>query len=665
MPRHQLRFRQVHLDFHTAGQIPGIGTHFNKNRFQEALQLGHVDSITLFAKCHHGYSYHPTKIGRQHPHLKFDLLSAQIEACREIDVRCPIYISAGFDEYIAAKHPEWLVKNRDGTTADPFHVGWKVMNFDTDYLDYLCDQIEEVAKLFRDNDGIFLDIIHPRKDYSPSALEKMRKLGLDPECVEDVKTYGQRVLLNYYQRTTAAARSVNKDTTVFHNGGHIPIGARRFNIFNSHLELESLPTGGWGYDHFPFSARYAITQPRDFLGMTGKFHTSWGEFGGFKRSAALRFECGAMLAYGAKCSVGDQLHPNGEMNIDTYRLIGDAYAEVESKEPWCDSVKPVANIALVSAEHDQDTWRRHGNGTAADEGASRMLLEMHLPFVVLDANASWAGYDLVILPDQTKLTDKAISKAEKHISKGGKIIAAGSSLLNAGNTDFAIDPGAKLLGRSRFVTDFLQATKLTPDAAVKSPTVIHGGCFEIQLKRGARILVERRIPFFNRTWDHFCSHQHAPDSPEEVSPAAVISKNIAYFAHDLFTAYRELGQPLYRDFFAAAVDRLVDKGRPVNTGNFPSSARINIMEQKKERRYIIHLLYAPTRVAGSFHGKPIEIIEDLVELHDINVEARLPRSIKSARLVPENTDIDFSTSPGRVKIKVPRFTGHQMIELAY
>ena len=52
-----------------------------------------------------------------------------------------------------------------------------------------------------------------------------------------------------------------------------------------------------------------------------------------------------MLAYGAKCSVGDQLHPNGEMNLDTYRLIGAAYAEVEKKEPWCDHVKPVARIA--------------------------------------------------------------------------------------------------------------------------------------------------------------------------------------------------------------------------------------------------------------------------------------------------------------------------------
>jgi hypothetical protein len=43
--------------------------------------------------------------------------------------------------------------------------------------------------------------------------------------------------------------------------------------------------------------------------MTGKFHTTWGEFGGFKRPNALRYECAAMLAFGSKCSIGDQLHP--------------------------------------------------------------------------------------------------------------------------------------------------------------------------------------------------------------------------------------------------------------------------------------------------------------------------------------------------------------------
>lgn len=664
---HSFRFRQVHLDFHTSGLIPGIGSRFSKRQFQEALKIGQVDSITLFSKCHHGWSYHPTKVGRRHPHLKFDLLARQIEACRAVDVRCPIYISAGLDERMAMERPEWVVKNRDGTTYDPLSIGWfKLLRFNSPYLDYLCDQIHEVVRRWPDNDGIFLDIIGPRPDYSEGALREMKRTGLNPELEADVATYAQRVLARYYERATAAARSTRADTPVFHNGGHVPVGCA-FNRFNSHLELESLPTGGWGYDHFALSARYAITTDRDFLGMSGKFHTTWGEFGGFKRAAALRYECGAMLAYGARCSIGDQLHPNGEMNLDTYRLIGSAYAGVATREPWCSGVKPVARIALVSAEHPQTPARSSLTVSAADEGVSRMLLELHLPFVVLDEAAAWDGYDVVILPETAVLTAAKLRRLKRHLASGGRVLAAGSALLDERGERFAIDVGARLLGRSTLAPDYLVATALTPEVSVRSPVVVHGGAFDIKPGR-ARVLVERRAPYFNRTWEHFCSHQHAPDAPGAVGPAAILHRRVAYFAHDIFSRYRLYGQPLYRDFVAAALRHLLGEEWPVTTG-LPTDGRFNVLEQRAERRYVVHLLYAPKslRAWTDKRGRqlPVELIEDLVPLRDVRVLVRLPRRIRSARLVPENLSLSFTQHAGAVEFTVPEFLCHQMIELSF
>ncbi|MFA6960392.1 MAG: alpha-amylase family protein [Opitutaceae bacterium] len=667
---YRLRFRQVHLDFHTNGTIPGIGQKFSKKKFQEALKLGHIDSITLFSKCHHGYSYHPTKVGTQHPHLKFNLLAAQIEACREIGVRCPIYLSAGVDELTAMQHPEWIIKDRDGRSYDPLEASWfKRFRFNSGYLDYLCAQIEEVVQRWPDNDGIFLDIISPWDDYSNESLLEMKSLGLDPSRIEDVRVHTQRTLQHYYERTTAAAGSVRPNTPVFHNGGHIPVGAKKFNLFNSHFELESLPTGGWGYDHFAFSARYAATQPRDFLGMTGKFHTSWGEFGGFKRPAALRYECAAMLAYGAKCSVGDQLHPNGEMNLDTYKLIGAAYAEVEACEPWADNVRPVARIGLVSAEQDQALARGHQTVSPADEGVARMLLELHLPFLVLDENAKWDGLDLIVLPDSLVLTASTIAKVKKHLACGGKLLAAGGALLNADKSAFAINPGATLLGRSAHNPHYLVATALTPAVPVRAPIVIHGGAYDVRPAARTSTLVERRAPYFNRTWDHFCSHQHAPDSPEADAPAATLTANIAWFAHDIFTCYRQIGQPLYRDFVAAAIDHLLGGKLPAVT-SLPSDGRFNLLEQAAEKRYIAHLLYAPKSVRGASETKgwtqrSLEIIEDLIPLHNVKVELRAPRRIKTARLVPAGEPLTFTQIDDVVTFTVPEFTAHAMIELSY
>ena len=48
--------RQVHLDYHCSEKISDIGTRFDKKEFQETLIKAKVNSINLFAKCHHSWS---------------------------------------------------------------------------------------------------------------------------------------------------------------------------------------------------------------------------------------------------------------------------------------------------------------------------------------------------------------------------------------------------------------------------------------------------------------------------------------------------------------------------------------------------------------------------------------------------------------------------------
>jgi hypothetical protein len=88
-----LRYRQIHLDFHTSEHIPGVGAAFDADTFVSTLKKAHVDSITVFAKCHHGWSYYPTKVGAPHPNLaRPDLLGDMVTALRAFDI---IYVMTG------------------------------------------------------------------------------------------------------------------------------------------------------------------------------------------------------------------------------------------------------------------------------------------------------------------------------------------------------------------------------------------------------------------------------------------------------------------------------------------------------------------------------------------------------------------------------------------
>ena len=139
-----MRLRQVHLDFHTGDRIPGVGSGFDKKQFQEALQLGCVDSITVFSKCHHGWAYHPSKANEMHPSLTFDLLGAQIEAAHEIGVKTPVYLSVGFDEKIAQSHSQWLRRREPDYVSDFSVPKYHEFCLNTPYLDILLEQVREV-----------------------------------------------------------------------------------------------------------------------------------------------------------------------------------------------------------------------------------------------------------------------------------------------------------------------------------------------------------------------------------------------------------------------------------------------------------------------------------------------------------------------------------------
>ena len=56
-----LRFRQIHLDFHTSPLITPIAEEFDPEYFANTLVDAGVDSITCFSPCHHGMIYHDTQ----------------------------------------------------------------------------------------------------------------------------------------------------------------------------------------------------------------------------------------------------------------------------------------------------------------------------------------------------------------------------------------------------------------------------------------------------------------------------------------------------------------------------------------------------------------------------------------------------------------------------
>jgi len=193
------------------------------------------------------------------------------------------------------------VLRADGCLEDtpPYEAGlYRRLCLNTPYVDWLKRFVAEVIEMLP-IDGLWLDIVAAQDCSCWYCRDGMVAQGLEPSNQAHRVAYGKQVLHAFQREMTAFIHDHSPELLVFYNSGHVGPCHREMIDSFTHLELESLPSGGWGYLRFPISARYARTLGRPFLGMTGKFQTSWGDFHSYKNPAALEFECFHMLALNA------------------------------------------------------------------------------------------------------------------------------------------------------------------------------------------------------------------------------------------------------------------------------------------------------------------------------------------------------------------------------
>ena len=655
-----LRFRQIHLDFHTSEHIAGIGSKFDADQFADTLVRAHVDSITCFARCHHGWIYYDTTTNpeRRHPHLERNLLAEQIKACHARGIRVPIYVTVQWDQYTTERHPEWICIGADGSQqgTPPYEAGfYRKLCVNTPYVDFLKSHVKEILQTLP-TDGLFFDIVQPNDCSCYQCRQDMIAEGLDPADATQRRAFGLRTVNEFKRDMTAFVRQHNADCTIFYNAGHVGPRHRQITDAYTHLELESLPSGGWGYLHFPLTIRYARNLGLDCMGMTGKFHTTWGDFSSFKNPAALEYECFMMLANGAKCSVGDQLHPEGEICQATYDLVGDVYSRVEAAEPWCRGARPLTDIGVMTPE--EFTGGSHGDLPEAAMGAVRMLQEGAQQFDIVDSHADLARYKVLILPDAIEVNENLATKLSAYVDGGGALLASHRSGLDPAGEKMAVQEfGVQLKGEAPYSPDFLTPEAEIGDGLAETGHVMYLRGMEVEAGSSAKVLASVAVPYFNRTHEHFCSHNHTPSSGRLEYPGIVQNGRCIYFAHPVFTQYTQNAPRWCKQLVLNALGRLLQE--PLVQLDAPSTALATLNQQDEPARLVLHLLhYIPER-----RGARFDVLEDVIPLHDTGVSVCAPGPVSAVRCVPLGDEIPFELDEGRVRFVLPRLEGYQIIEL--
>ena len=663
-----MRKRQIHLDFHTPSLPFELGKDFNKKDFQQKLLDAHVDSITLTGRCHHGHIYYDTKLPARHPQMIGDFLMAQVDAVHEIGIKAPIYLTVGWDSFSADSHREWLQRNKDGSLYGfdsnlELSPGWKMLCFNSPYLDYLKEQIiDTILHVGAKLDGLFFDILWQNPCFCPNCIKKMSLEGINPENNEEVLLFAEKTQERTKKEIYETVRAYNEECTVFFNEGNVTPKIKK-NIDNySHIEIESLPSGYWGYQHFPITVRYAKTLGKPYLGMTAKFHQSWADFGSLKNEVALEYETMLCLAHGAGCSIGDQLKPTGTLEQKTYKRIGNIYQQIEKYEPLIDGISSMAEIAILHPECSAQPKEY----TVSLAGAVNALNESHFQFDIIDVDCDFSSYRLLILADEFIMDEKTNKKINDFVKQGGKLFCTYKAglLLDNNFPEWWIcqNQGENEYNPSYFINDTLNNIK-------HNEIIMHSSSLKV-VNNGGKVLAYEGQPFYQRTYAHYYSHYQAPLNKKTTDPVLIEDDFMIYSTFPLFFLYKEIGNVMYKKIIVESIKRLLGNESVFST-SLPSTADFIVNHQPGHQRIIVNCLhYIPER-----RSLKVETIEEKIPLfsQDVSIDLdllrkRLDLSKKvSFSVIDENNkqEILYKLEGSKLHFTIDKIDGFRIISINY
>jgi len=623
-------WRKIHLDFHNTQHIGRIGARFNADEFGDRLLEGNVDSVVVFAKDMHGFFYYPSQYGPVHPGLSFDLLGEQVRACRARNIAVYAYYCVTWDHHLAHTRREWLVINRDGSNYLP-KAGqtpdWTALCLAHEaYVKLMDDHTREFVTRY-ELDGAWFDMAEPisHECFCPECRKQIAAAGKDPQDAGAQRAHKNRLFLDWHRRMRDLVRAVRPGCQVDFNDIGLSCVSQRAGFLDN-IDIEALPTGFWGYFYAPMQIRYQRNFGLPVYGMTGRFITSWADFGGLKLPQQLDVELASIVANAARCDIGDQMPPDGRLDPAVYHVIGKSYARIKALEPYLEGAAPVTEAAMLIPAVPFDLLR--------DEylyGTTKLMLEARLQFDVLEPTQAWERYGLVVLPDGFRPDAATIERLHSFIAQGGAVLVCHEAGLAAGGTTGWLDRyGLTYAGASPFKPAYLvPQTNFTGDIPGYE-YALYEGASQWQASAPAVSLAALGVPQFQRSAERFTSHKQTPFDHVTGFTAMARSGRVGLLGFPAGQSYYRHGYWIYR----AAFEHLLGEVLPARLvhSNAPRSTEITVTQQKRTagrpERFLLHVVnFSPVRKAPphpEFHDDPIP-------LTDVTLRLNLPLRIAAAR----------------------------------
>jgi hypothetical protein len=170
-------------------------------------------------------------------------------------------------------------------------------------------------------------------------------------------------------------------------------------------------------------------------------------------------------------------------------------------------------------------------------------------------------------------------------------------------------------------------------------------------------------PLFQRSPQHYTSHEQTPFDHTTSYAALARSNRVGLFAFPLGQSYYNQGYWIYRQAFQKILRELLPA--PLVQTDAPLSTELTLTHQAarpdlgRKARYLVHIInFSPVRRTP----RHTDFYEDPIPLTNLTVRINLPLGVSTARAVVAGADLPpRRATSGGVEVLVPRVLIHEVV----
>lgn len=666
MRRHM---RQVHMDFHTPEFPKQALKNLDAKQMIEALVYGKVNMVALFAKCHFGNAYYPTKVGHVHEALgDKDFLGEAISLCHEHNIAPLAYYSLGVDIHAYKEHPNWRVHKSPGEELKSEGI-WTFVCINSPYKEELViPQLEEVVEAY-DVEALWIDIPFQGAKYEcfcphcQKKYEKMYGKSLVDITKEERESFYQSSVARFIKEVKGIVRAKGKSMDVMLNRGYRLDSSRVFSQENNVGVWESQPKTNYLSHSLVARATRTLDVPVQIMSV--RFYQGWGDLT-LKPAAQMTTEFAAMIGNGGVAVSGDQMNIDGTLQPAVYDMLRESFSFVEEREEYLRHSESVKDLVLLLPGSDPEKPMPELLGPTL-YGAHKMLVESHVQFDILsafDIHKIW-DYKKVIMVGPGDYSQEAIEIVKSFTDEGGDLIVVNDALLQKGV--FAIEDvfGINYLEPSVYtVSHYALGKEVKGDNADLILQCRTGAQKVMATSEETKCLADYVYPMVEYDESRFFRNEDCPPPSQKVSPYPFITVHpygkgrAMYIASDLFNAYWEFNHHWLRKTMEGVI-RYLDPKPLVILPNHQRNIEINMMVQSPHQ-YLLNMIHYQVGHQGAESAIPS--IEEVYPMYQVKVKVRL-EDVEVVRMVPEGTVLPFEECNGYIEFTVPHIKYMAMIQL--